>query len=170
MKAKKLFAIGLTLLLSLGTTVTAFATVGPEVNTWGGFPTQKRESYDYGYTCAVQRILNNYNTTTRALVASGGGMDGSFGSKTEDAVELFQAGEGISVDGHWGPNTWRTGYRCLDYLGADAERDFYWYERYLDEFIDSIIIRQGYTTGNWGARPEDVDQYDSWIVFRTGWG
>ena len=44
----------------------------------------------------------------------------------------------------------------------------YWYSRYYSEDTDSMIIRQGCQTGNWGARPVGASLTSSWVVFRTG--
>lgn len=54
----------------------------------------------------VQRFLLCYKDYTWNLVYRAGGVDGYYGQKTYEAVELFQRAEGIGVDGGVGQETW----------------------------------------------------------------
>lgn len=65
----------------------------------GGYPILKRGSIS-NYVCIAQDDLNTLGFQT-------GGLDGIFGSKTEEAVRNFQNSRGLKVDGIVGCNTWR---------------------------------------------------------------
>ncbi|MFR2570691.1 MAG: peptidoglycan-binding domain-containing protein [Clostridia bacterium] len=67
--------------------------------TTGGFPQLKRGSVS-NYVCIVQDDLNTLGFST-------GGLDGIFGTKTQEAVRKYQQNTGLSVDGIVGCNTWR---------------------------------------------------------------
>lgn len=75
------------------------------------FPTLSQGSSYTGYVGALRRFLYVYPATTTAIINSGG-IDGSFGSGTGNAVKLFQAEvannliEGMTVDGIVGEKTW----------------------------------------------------------------
>ena len=64
-----------------------------------GYPLIRQGSRG-NYVCIAQDALNNlgYNT---------GGLDGIFGTKTNNSVREFQRRNGLSVDGIVGPITWR---------------------------------------------------------------
>ena len=65
----------------------------------GGYPQLKRGSIS-NYVCIAQDALNNlgYNT---------GGLDGIFGTRTNNSVREFQRKNGLTVDGIIGLMTWR---------------------------------------------------------------
>ncbi len=65
----------------------------------GGFPLLKRGSIS-NYVCVAQDNLNTLGFDT-------GGLDGIFGSKTQQAVRSYQQRAGLTVDGIVGCNTWR---------------------------------------------------------------
>ena len=62
--------------------------------------------YSGGYVRAIQRFLTCYSSTCRTLITAAGGIDGSFGSGTQDAVEAFQSCENLSATGQVNSNTW----------------------------------------------------------------
>lgn len=66
----------------------------------GGFPTLRRGSIST-YVLIAQDDLNTLGFAT-------GGLDGIFGSKTENAVRNYQYSRGLAVDGIVGCNTWRS--------------------------------------------------------------
>ena len=70
------------------------------------FPQQSTTSYSTGYTKFVQKVMHSYNSTTRGLINSGGGIDGAFGDCTKSAVKSFQLAKGLQNDGVVGINTW----------------------------------------------------------------
>ena len=70
------------------------------------FPAQNTSSYTVQYTRAIQVMMLNYNTTTRAYIVNSGGVDGSYGPNTKNAVISFQVATGLTPDGSCGPNTW----------------------------------------------------------------
>ena len=66
----------------------------------GGFPQLKRGSLS-NYVLIAQDDLNTLGYRT-------GGLDGIFGSATQDAVRRYQASRGLASDGIIGCNTWRS--------------------------------------------------------------
>jgi len=66
----------------------------------GGFPLLRRGSVS-NYVLIAQDDLNTLGYTT-------GGLDGIFGSRTQNAVRSYQRSRGLSVDGIIGCNTWRS--------------------------------------------------------------
>ncbi len=66
----------------------------------GGFPLIRQGSKG-NYVCIAQDDLNTLGYTT-------GGLDGIFGTRTNNAVRRYQASRGLSVDGIIGCNTWRS--------------------------------------------------------------
>lgn len=66
----------------------------------GGFPTLKRGSVS-NYVLIAQDDLNTLGFRTN-------GLDGIFGSGTQNAVREYQRTRGLSVDGIVGCNTWRS--------------------------------------------------------------
>lgn len=65
-----------------------------------GYPLIKRGSKST-YVLIAQDDLNTLGFTT-------GGLDGIFGSRTENAVRKYQQSRGLSQDGIVGCNTWRS--------------------------------------------------------------
>lgn len=66
----------------------------------GGYPLIKRGSLSV-YVLIAQDDLNTLGYGTR-------GLDGIFGTETYNAVRMYQASRGLSVDGIIGCNTWRS--------------------------------------------------------------
>ncbi len=65
----------------------------------GGFPLIKRGSIST-YVLIAQDDLNTLGYST-------GGLDGIFGSRTQEAVRSYQRRVGLTADGIVGCNTWR---------------------------------------------------------------
>lgn len=66
----------------------------------GGFPTLRRGSLS-NYVLIAQDDLNTLGFRT-------GGLDGIFGSRTDEAVRNYQRSRSLAVDGIVGCNTWRS--------------------------------------------------------------
>lgn len=66
----------------------------------GGFPLLKKGSIS-NYVLIAQDDLNTLGYST-------GGLDGIFGTQTQNAVKNYQRKVGLSVDGIVGCNTWRS--------------------------------------------------------------
>lgn len=66
----------------------------------GGFPQLKRGSIS-NYVCIAQDDLNTLGFKT-------GGLDGIFGTATQNAVTAYQKSRGLTADGIIGCNTWRS--------------------------------------------------------------
>ena len=66
----------------------------------GGYPQIKRGSIS-NYVLIAQDDLNTLGYRT-------GGLDGIFGSATQNAVRRYQSSAGLSADGIVGCNTWRS--------------------------------------------------------------
>ena len=65
-----------------------------------GYPLIRRGSIST-YVLIAQDDLNTLGFST-------GGLDGIFGSRTENAVKKYQQSRGLSADGIVGCNTWRS--------------------------------------------------------------
>ena len=66
----------------------------------GGYPTIRRGSLS-NYVLIAQDDLNTLGYRT-------GGLDGIFGSATQNAVREYQRTRGLAIDGIVGCNTWRS--------------------------------------------------------------
>lgn len=75
----------------------------------GGFPLIKRGSIST-YVLIAQDDLNTLGFNT-------GGLDGVFGSRTEEAVRQYQQRVGLTSDGIVGCNTWRALQEAVVGLG-----------------------------------------------------
>lgn len=112
------------------------------------FPVQKLSSNSPQYTRAIQVMMLNYNSTTRAYIINSGGVDGSYGYATADAIEAFQVSKNIEVDGSCGPETWKTLRNSLIYKTLEGSYKIYkgpypyWSNQYNMKQYNS-------TTGSW---------------------
>lgn len=108
---KRSLALVLVLIMLLTVMVLPASAVGGSwQETIASFP-GRSTNYRYvvdDYTTVIQRFLWCYGGSSRTYIAENGGTDGKYGSGTENAVEDFQAAEGLEADGKVGPNTWRT--------------------------------------------------------------
>lgn len=94
--AKKTMALALAVMIVMTIMVVpASAASATWVGRFKKFAKTSIDSYQTGYTKAVQSILLKYNDATEDLVANSGGVDGLFGSNTKLAVEEFQDDTGI---------------------------------------------------------------------------
>lgn len=94
--AKKTMALALAVMMVMTIMVVpASAASATWVGRFKKFAKTSIDSYQTGYTKAVQSILLKYNDATEDLVANSGGVDGLFGSNTKLAVEEFQDDTGI---------------------------------------------------------------------------
>lgn len=152
MKIKKVVAIfaGLSLLFSFS--ANAFASTG-HLGTWIGFP-QTNQGANNPYVKCIQRIMYDYSDTTRLLIVNNGGVDGSFGSATKQAVKLYQAGKGLTADGSVGSQTWGKIDNDLDYDSIA----YFSSDGYFEMFIGTGLqytnydVRRGTVSGSWGVR------------------
>ena len=78
----------------------------------GGFPTLKRGSIS-NYVLIAQDDLNTLGFGT-------GGLDGIFGTATQNAVISYQRSRGLLVDGIVGCNTWRSLQEAVVGTGATS--------------------------------------------------
>lgn len=111
--AKRILSLvlGICLVFSLAISASALGTAWQ----WefrNQFPMLSQGSGRTGYVCALQRFLSAHPTSA-STIAAAGGVDGSFGQGTSNAVKKFQAYAddaifpgSIAQDGIVGPDTW----------------------------------------------------------------
>lgn len=114
------------------------------------------QGHNNGYVFAVQRFLQNYNTTTATLISNAGGVDGSFGPGTKNAVSTFQLdyfNDATEADGEVGPKTWRAVRYCMTASGSSIT----FFKRNNAYIICAISNGSGYNyyyytgNGNFGS-------------------
>lgn len=175
-KLKKVIACLMAMVVCFGASTNVFAA---NIDIWGKFPTQNRNTNDKNYTRAVQRVVASFHSAPYNIIMNNGGMDGSFGQKTKEAVIVFQemynewsfaADPNLSVDGSCGPKTWRALYDSMEFDGMSYDDEFFvWTGNYTVDGHEHII-RKGNPSGRWGARPVGVTSDSnsvSWYVFHT---
>ena len=74
------------------------------------FPTQRKGSQNNSNSVAlvgiIQKTMYCYSDETRAYIVNSGGVDGTYGQGTSNAVAAFQQDLSIGIDGDCGPQTW----------------------------------------------------------------
>lgn len=143
---KKIMVLALIFTMLLGSTISVYA--GQMKN----FPAQNTSSFTTAYTRALQIMLVNYNATTRSKILNNGGVDGSFGPATKNAVISFQASKGLTQDGSCGPATWnalRGILNCVDDEYAWEYTHCYMYAGpYPYDTYCMLLFQQTGLTGN----------------------
>lgn len=90
-------------------TIFAFSTTALAAYNWeDDFHLNKVGSYSFHETKVLQRVLYEQAAYTPYLI-NNGGVDGSYGNATKNAVMAFQSDRGFTgsnVDGKVGPMTW----------------------------------------------------------------
>lgn len=111
--AKRLLSLvlGICLVFSLAISASALGTAW-QYEFRNHFPMLSQGSGRTGYVCALQRFLS-IHPSSASTMSSAGGVDGSFGQGTSNAVKKFQAYGAdaifpgtITQDGIVGPDTW----------------------------------------------------------------
>lgn len=154
----------------------AFAAAGATVPTsMAAFPAQKTSHYDSGCTKVIQRFLYIYKTKTRELIVTSGGIDGVFGSKTEEAVINFQSDHStLSNDGVFGQQSWPWLASRLTYRGQSLGYDQY---SYVGQILVSLSYMNGHslnglltTNSSWYCyQHEDLVNEGAQIISSTYW-
>jgi len=121
------------------------------------------------YTKAVQRLLIQYSTSTRTKIVNAGGVDGSFGKGTTNALKDFQASQDLSSDGSCGPATWGGLCALLDI--PNHPNGYFYYRTFAGCSYTYYAIRQGDSTGNWavqtGTDVATTTSAGSYTTFKT---
>ncbi len=101
---KRVVPLILAVVLCLSMAVPAFAAT-LAVNEVAAFPAQSQGNSN-GYVGVIQRYMYLYNNTTHQYIVNSGGVDGSFGQGTYNAVVAYQAAKGFTTDGVFGSQSW----------------------------------------------------------------
>lgn len=91
------------------------------------------------YVVAIQTIVEIYDQDLCGPLIA---IDGYFGSDTVSAVECWQSGHGLSVDGVVGPKTWTSLESALAYYDTVGA-----YKYYISQ--DEVDFRETTSTGVW---------------------
>lgn len=115
------------------------------------FPYQNEYHYSKSYTRGLQVMLYDF-TASHSDIALGG-IDGSFGPKTADAVEAYQENKGLEPDGSCGPATWNSIRNTLRYDRNNSGSGYAYY----------------YMTGNYRKTTQCMrTQNGSWYCYDKG--
>lgn len=153
-RMKALIATGMAVMLCVASSLTVMASTGYK-SQWQNFPQIAQGTSYSGYTKAVQRIVRDYSKTCRDIIGDNSGVDGSFGTKTYNAVVEFQKGKGCSkTNGIVGPETWGKlddvlSYDCTVYFSNDGNFQMY---KGTGCYYTNFVIRRGTGSGNWAVR------------------
>lgn len=157
---KQFFKVFLSMILvvalCVSMSVTAFAAGSTWVTRFSGFQAiSAANGGNYpAYVKALQRFLQVYSLYTHDKVMNNGGLDGWFGTATKEAVEYFQAENGLGVDGVAGTNTWGK-------IGALAIEIYYSSTTYLFKYqgysapestVSYYIAKADLSSGYWYFR------------------
>lgn len=122
--AKKTLALTLAVMMVMTVLVVPASAAS---DTWVGrfkkFANTSIDSFQTGYTKAVQSILLGYSDQTYTLISNAGGVDGWFGDSTKTAVQLFQDNETSisSSNSDYGKVKSATWGAMADYMTADED-------------------------------------------------
>ena len=122
---RKLFGLLLAISLVISQSYSVNAAVIPTSYNWRQFNYQNQSSFTRNPTMAIQLMLLSYNSDIQNYVITNGGIDGSFGSGTANAVAKFQRARGLNADGSVGPDTWAMFYNCLSVSSNSGDDIFY---------------------------------------------
>ena len=122
-------------------------------STLTGFP-QVAIGGSGAYVKCVQRIMFDYSYYTRCLIHGSGGVDGSFGDATFNAVVYYQTQKGITSNGWVGPQTWGKidddmSYDSTVYFSSDGYFDMY---KGTGLYYKNYVVRRGAVSGVWSVR------------------
>ena len=158
MKTKKFIALTIAVL----TITMAFAPAAMAETyapfSWDLWTLQKKTSYDYRYTLAIQQFMNlNEGRTLK--------IDGIYGSNTYDAVKQFQNHNSyLTVDGIVGSNTWSS---MSAYLLNDSH--YYGYdEEFWHQMVDSAGLYSDNKYGDYHVFNSNVSNITSHCYYRYG--
>jgi peptidoglycan hydrolase-like protein with peptidoglycan-binding domain len=121
-----------------------------------GSRTLKKGSSGNDVTVLQNRLAGSLKKYAAAL---GGPADGLFGSKTEAAVKLFQADNGLQVDGIVGPETFKKLYIKTNYGGRLLQKDRVDRNQgydvfFLQERLKTLGYYNGALDGKFGSETE----------------
>lgn len=93
------------------------------------FPTLNTGTSNYAYVKALQTFLLVFGGEAKTLIIEGGGVDGSYGTKTKEAVKVFQEErfpyDSNQWDGVTGSGTWGMVAAWLDHVWISSTVSFF---------------------------------------------
>ena len=168
-KAKRTLSLALALVLLVSVmAMPALALEDPWPSRFASFTPISTTNRNYNYTMALQAYLCSISDYTFGLILSSGGMDGSYGPKTAEAVRwvqeaLFFPNDSSEWDGKCGPKTWRCIGESLNIQGTEVENGSTYTKFYL---WDNNIYRVRAYGSQYEYSYWKVLTYDGWGVFR----
>lgn len=116
------------------------------------FPMMSRNSYNRGYTVALQCFLLGFPQSS-SYISNSGGVDGSYGNGTFNAVKAFQTEakktflSTMLVDGVTGGDTWAAVARNLTYSNASP----YYKSHGLNVMKPDVVNGKNVFVNTWGT-------------------
>ena len=116
------------------------------------FPMMSRNSYNRGYTVALQCFLLGFPQSS-SYISNSGGVDGSYGNGTFNAVKAFQTEakktflSTMLVDGVTGGDTWAAVARNLTYSNASP----YYKSHGLNVMKPDVVNGKNVLVNTWGT-------------------
>ena len=153
-KMKRLIAGIVIMLLCVFISADAFADVNWQ-SMFGSFAELSVGCPYVGYTKAAQRFLQLYSNYTHDEIMQNGGIDGSFGGHTKNAVMFLQNQTGLSSDGIVGINTWsKIASLCTINYVPSSQYYLFYYPGYViydngENSVSSAIIGATQISGYW---------------------